>query len=105
MLILAIGTLVLNRTLFIHVHILPDGTMVVHAHPSGKTDDQDGGRNHSHTGGELLILQHQDLLYGCETAPEALILPGFDEEREEIVGGMHIMRLPLTRPGRAPPFS
>ena len=94
----------MNRTLFIHVHILPDGTMVVHAHPSGKTNDQDSGRNHSHTGGELLILQHQDLLYGLEAAPAEPNIPEFDRENIEPVTRMHILRLPLTRPGRAPPF-
>ncbi|MDA3821331.1 MAG: hypothetical protein PF450_01775, partial [Bacteroidales bacterium] len=48
-LIIIMGLFVLNNTLFYHVHILPGGKVVSHAHPFGDKDASHG-KKHTHTG-------------------------------------------------------
>ena len=40
-----------------HIHILPDGRIIVHSHTTERTDTNDSGQsNHSHTGKEFTLV-------------------------------------------------
>ncbi|MGF1637585.1 MAG: hypothetical protein ACFCUU_10980 [Cyclobacteriaceae bacterium] len=49
------GALMLNSTLFWHVHQLNDNSLIVHAHPYQKSEDQPF-QEHQHTDDELLTI-------------------------------------------------
>jgi hypothetical protein len=104
-LILTIGTLLVNRTLFLHVHILPDGRIVAHAHPLDNGNGPERGRTHSHSSAELLILQYQDHLYNLEASSAVLITPAVVVEKIECASPPAGISATWTRPGRAPPVS
>ena len=46
----------LNNSLFRHVHMLADGTLVEHAHPFTESTGSTSGASHSHTADELVLL-------------------------------------------------
>jgi len=54
--------LMVNKSVFIHTHVLPDGTVVVHAHPYNKTTDSAPIKSHQHSKLELMFLQNLQLL-------------------------------------------
>lgn len=57
--LIATFAIVVNNTIFIHTHILPDGRVIEHAHPfkaAGKNSDSQP--NHHHTSPEFLLLFH-----------------------------------------------
>ena len=54
--------LMVNKSLFIHTHIMPDGTVVVHAHPYNKTSDSAPIKSHNHSKLELVFLANLQLL-------------------------------------------
>ena len=57
--LVAIFAIIVNNTIFIHTHILPDGRVIEHAHPfksDGKNSDSQS--NHHHTSQEFLLLSH-----------------------------------------------
>lgn len=57
--LIAVLTVLVNNTLFVHIHILPDGRVIEHAHPY-KTSDKNSApqSNHHHTSQEFLLLSH-----------------------------------------------
>ncbi|MDX9882265.1 MAG: hypothetical protein RBS73_09375 [Prolixibacteraceae bacterium] len=44
---------VMNR----HIHVLPDGIIITHAHPFAKNPDGEKQANHRHTGKDFIFLQ------------------------------------------------
>jgi hypothetical protein len=46
----------LNNSLFRHIHILSDGTLVEHAHPFAESTGRTTETSHSHTSEELVLL-------------------------------------------------
>lgn len=59
-----IGLLTLNNTLFMHLHRLPDGSLIVHAHPFSKSNQADDpGQTHQHTKVELLVFDSLLILF------------------------------------------
>lgn len=44
-----IGSLILNKAVFLHTHTLNDGTIIVHAHPFQASSDSNSGNPHQHT--------------------------------------------------------
>ncbi len=62
--------LMANNVVFRHVHMLADGSCVVHAHPfTSENDHGKDGQNHRHTGLELIFL---DSIYHFE---RVLVIP------------------------------
>ncbi|MEA1877644.1 MAG: hypothetical protein U9N86_12340 [Bacteroidota bacterium] len=57
------GMMIGNRIMFLHVHILPDGTQVHHAHPFDKSTENSPSSQHHHTGSELIVLSALQLLF------------------------------------------
>ena len=54
---------VLNEVTWKHIHRLPDGTIISHAHPYSKTSDSDPFKRHQHTRAEFLFYQHSETLF------------------------------------------
>ncbi len=54
---------VVNKSFYIHSHLLPDGTIISHAHPYDKSGENTPFKSHSHRQCELLILQNIELLF------------------------------------------
>jgi hypothetical protein len=49
----------INRAVFVHTHHLPDGTIVVHAHPFDTEKENDGHHDqHQHTKIEYVLLDN-----------------------------------------------
>ena len=55
-LIVVVGLHSLNSFFNTHSHKLPDGTIVVHAHPYERSSDSGPFENHHHTATELIFL-------------------------------------------------
>jgi len=51
------GVLVANKAVFVHSHILNDGTIIEHAHPYNKSTDSTPYKSHHHTKAEFLFFQ------------------------------------------------
>ena len=63
LLICVLGTLLLNRVLFMHAHVMPDGSITCHAHPFDRSQETDTGLSHQHTGLEYTLLENLGLLF------------------------------------------
>lgn len=63
LMITLMGLMIGNRIMFLHVHILPDGTQVSHAHPFDKSTENSSNNQHNHTGSELITLSALQLLF------------------------------------------
>ena len=55
--------LIINKALFIHTHILEDGTVIVHAHPYNKSEDSKPVKTHHHSNYALLFFHNINLLF------------------------------------------
>jgi predicted membrane protein len=63
-LIAIVGLLTLNNALFMHLHRLADGTLIVHAHPFDKSNPENTSSNsHQHTKLELLFFDSLLILF------------------------------------------
>ena len=65
---------VANRSLFLHTHILADGTIVMHAHPHEKTDESNPVPNHTHSKLGYFILTHIEILFLIFVVPFILLV-------------------------------
>jgi len=52
--VLSIGGFIAASVICLHLHVLPDGRVVVHSHPLHK--DEDNGSKHQHTAHQYAIL-------------------------------------------------
>ena len=62
LMVLTISLLMVNRAFYIHIHVLPNGTMVSHAHPFSKSTDNGEEKDHQHSSLEFLLLEQMDVL-------------------------------------------
>lgn len=53
--LLLVLMLVVNRAVYYHTHVLPDGTVVQHAHPFPVNEQNNGEANHQHSSVEFLF--------------------------------------------------
>ncbi len=64
LLVVIVGGLILNNILFMHLHLLSDGEIVVHAHPFNKTQQAENPlQQHQHSKGEILFFDSLLLLF------------------------------------------
>ena len=55
----AVLSIIVNNSIFIHIHILQDGRIVEHAHPYKSSDKSPGSeQHHHHTKQEFLLLDN-----------------------------------------------
>lgn len=62
-LIIIVGLLTVNNSIYLHTHQLADGSIVTHAHPFDKTKDTAPIKSHHHTKPEFFFLQNLQLLF------------------------------------------
>jgi hypothetical protein len=60
--VLTMSLLMVNRAIYTHIHVMPDGSVVSHAHPFSKSTDDSKGMDHQHSGPEFLLLDQLDIL-------------------------------------------
>lgn len=58
-----IGLLIANQGLFLHPHILENGTIVSHSHPYDKNQDSEPYKQHHHTKAEFLFYSNLNILF------------------------------------------
>ena len=63
LMIAIMSVMVINKGLYIHSHILNDGTIVFHAHPFNKSTDSNPIKTHHHTSNQLVSITHIQLLF------------------------------------------
>ncbi|MBN1300681.1 MAG: hypothetical protein JW995_05655 [Melioribacteraceae bacterium] len=57
--LIAVFSILVNNTVFIHTHILPDGRIIQHAHPFNFSGEKSGSQpHHKHTSKEFLLLSY-----------------------------------------------
>lgn len=95
--------LIANNSVFLHVHHLPDGTVVAHAHPYNKSTGPTPEDSHRHSSMELLFLQSL-LLLTLLIVPALLLLPAA-RKLHRIPAIQPFIFAPFVLPGigRAPP--
>jgi len=62
LMIAIMSILMVNRALYVHIHVLPDGSVVSHAHPFSKNTDTSNGKTHQHTSLEFFLLDQLEVL-------------------------------------------
>ncbi|MBN1199096.1 MAG: hypothetical protein JXA23_07075 [Bacteroidales bacterium] len=104
--ILSLMGLLVTNALYLHTHKLPDGTMVIHAHPFNKTQDPSPVKQHQHSSVEFITLSHLQILFCI-----ALILvfladrPGSSRmifRQIEPPENLSFREFPVTRPPPSP---
>lgn len=63
LLIISMGMLIANKAVFFHEHIMPDGTVIAHAHPYDKSADPEPYKTHHHSKTELFSFCQADKLF------------------------------------------
>lgn len=105
LMILVIGIMLLNKAAYTHVHILPNGSLVTHAHPLSNSAESKKNTSHQHSSLELFLLDSLEVLILCAIA--AFILKQAASTyvfREVALQHLHPVQIPVL-PGRAPPPS
>ena len=103
LMIALISVLLVNRALYIHIHVQSDGSVVSHAHPFSKKSGTSQGTEHQHTSLDFFLLDQLDVLvfFAC------VFLALKTLTRSNTIGRQKNDRLlpalvPIS-PGRAPP--
>ncbi len=102
--LLIMGLFIINNTLFVHIHILDDGTQIVHAHPFKKAIT-DKPVPHKHTKQELLYLDNLSVEFILLLLSFVFIASSFEIRKSLSVSDLYLAKLGLLPTGRAPPFA
>ena len=57
------GLLITNKAVFMHVHKMGDGIVVIHSHPYDKSNDSKPYKSHHHTKADLLFFDNLEILF------------------------------------------
>jgi hypothetical protein len=66
--IVVITALMINRVAYTHIHFLPDGSVVAHAHPYSKSAEGNPDSSHRHSKTELFLFDQLNILMFFFTA-------------------------------------
>ncbi len=103
LIICVMGTLMVNKAIYTHVHVLPDGTVATHAHPFNKKSPSNEGKSHQHSNLELMIHQNLEVLFLLVfVAISLLCLTKKNVKKQILLFSLSSTSLPY-KPGRAPP--
>ena len=103
MLILVMGCLLVNQALYTHTHVLPDGSIVSHAHPFSKNAGCNKSTSHQHSSSELFLLNLLDVLILCAIAAFILNCSASTTHFREAALDRLLPALVPVSQGRAPP--
>ena len=94
-----------NRAFYIHIHVLPNGSVHSHAHPFSKSHNSSGGTGHQHSSLDFFLLDQLDILAFLACALFTLkAFTGVIPFGSRIIERLLPALVPLS-PGRAPPAS
>ncbi|SCD21912.1 putative membrane protein [Proteiniphilum saccharofermentans] len=103
LLIVVLGLFILNNAVFLHAHRLPDGQVILHAHPYKKSQDPAPIKTHHHTAPELFVLaQLQFLFFVLITLSATVLRIGYKRVFSSIYPSLHLKYFAKSR-GRSPP--
>ena len=103
LMILVMTALLINKAVYIHVHVMPNGTVVTHAHPFSKTADSKQGQSHHHSNLEFFMFQALEILMLSSAVMLSLMLLSKGLERRWFTQEYHVPGIVPVNPGRAPP--
>ncbi|MBE9517401.1 MAG: hypothetical protein IMY68_02490 [Bacteroidetes bacterium] len=103
MIILVMGCLLVNQALYTHTHVMPDGSIVSHAHPFSKNAGCNKNTTHQHSSAELFLLYLLNVLILCALAAFVLKRSASTNLFREASLDRLLPALVPVSPGRAPP--
>ena len=103
LLIIVMAALMINRVVYTHIHVLPNGSVVSHAHPFSKSNEGNPNSSHQHSNTQLFLMDQLDILMLFVIAgfvlKQVLTSTGFKEPVSDFLLPAFV---PYS-PGRAPP--
>ena len=103
LMVLVMAVLLLNNSAYLHVHAMPDGSLVAHAHPFDKSGQSKPEQAHHHKHLECQMLQDLQVLFLLSLTSTVLLL-GFRKASRLLIFQEKLQVLPLLPTGgRAPP--
>ena len=69
--------LIINKAVFLHSHVLADGTVISHAHPYPSTDDSKPFQSHHHTKAAFFLFDNIQLLFNSIPFGLIFFIPNF----------------------------
>ncbi len=103
MLILIMGIMLINKAIYTHVHVLPDGSVIVHAHPFSKNTENNKGNSHQHSNLDIFLLEIMSVLFFSTIVASTLELFARSAQFSPPAEAHLFPGLILVSPGRAPP--
>jgi hypothetical protein len=103
MLILIMGIMLVNKVVYTHVHVLPDGSVTVHAHPFSKNTEHNKGNSHQHSNLDIFLLEMMNVLIFSSIAACTLELFARSSRFGTLPEAHLVLSLVPVDPGRAPP--
>jgi len=97
--------LIANKTFFLHVHILNNGTIIEHAHPYNKSHDSNPHKSHQHSNAEYIFFQNLEILFSIVFLTIALMAFVKKERFPFLLHTRHALICIDLKKGRAPPIS
>jgi hypothetical protein len=94
---------VLNKAVFTHSHLTPDGRLITHAHPFDKANDNQPVKSHYHSLAETVVLQQLELIFPIIALLFGLLSTWFIQQIWEYVQILFSIKYPKSISGRAPP--
>ncbi|MDP3913072.1 MAG: hypothetical protein Q8R96_04965 [Bacteroidota bacterium] len=71
------GLLIINKAVFLHSHVLANGTVISHAHPYQSTDDSKPFQSHHHTKAAFFLFDTIQLLFNSIPFGLIFFIPNF----------------------------
>jgi len=103
LLILVMGSLLVNQALYTHTHVMPDGSIVSHAHPFSKNAGCNKNSTHQHSSAEFFLLDLMEVLILCVFIAFVLKRYALNTLFREVSSDHLLPALVPVSPGRAPP--
>jgi len=77
LIIVLMGLMIINKAVFLHSHVLADGTVISHAHPYQSTDDSKPFQSHHHTNAAFFLFDTIQLLFNSIPFGLIFFIPNF----------------------------
>jgi len=71
------GLMIINKAIFLHSHILTNGTVISHAHPYQSTDNSKPFQSHHHTKAAFFLFDNIQLLFNSIPFGLIFLIPNF----------------------------
>jgi hypothetical protein len=103
LMLLTMGAMLVNKSLYTHVHVMPDGTLEAHAHPFSRSGESSPDSRHTHSSLDYYFLQDLNTLFLMTLAGLILLYAGSRHIRKPLkIPYLAEGYIPVL-PGSAPP--